>query len=146
MLLNLLHFLSYISIFYQSWFENLLFVFFLQKLSCAFSPVAMVGNGNNDVSRGSNGGNMFMNDYTGHRSERGIEVLIDEDIVTTVWRLNQNDKSLIASLWRNCREENMQNARNALALRWGLLRMESTKSVVVVLSTPSEWRHLYMTS
>nr|CAB3266319.1 sodium- and chloride-dependent glycine transporter 2-like [Phallusia mammillata] len=54
-----------------------------EKLRNAFTPhlSRLSGNGTGDVSHTN--GEIFMSDYTGHR-ERGIEVLIDEDIVTSV--------------------------------------------------------------
>ncbi|XP_076815730.1 sodium- and chloride-dependent glycine transporter 2-like [Clavelina lepadiformis] len=54
-----------------------------EKLHNAFTPhlSRLSGNGGGNLSHTN--GDLFMSDYTSHR-ERGIEILIDEDIVTSV--------------------------------------------------------------
>ena len=57
--------------------------FYLQKFRIAFSavPLQISGNGNGNTSHTN--GNIFMSNYTSTR-EPGLEILIDEDIVTSV--------------------------------------------------------------
>jgi len=42
----------------------------------------LTGNGGGDLS--ANNGDIFMSNYTSHHERGGMEVLIDEDIVTSV--------------------------------------------------------------